>query len=593
MDTGLTELIAEGACGPSEEASAHPSVERPWSRYYSGACGAEAPSPDCGIESFLRQCNAGRIDGMALDYFGARTSFRRMFRMIDRLAAALQAAGVRVGDVVSVCGLNTPEFVGLLYAVNKVGAVSNWLGLTSPVADLREQLSSTGSGLVFVAGPAYESIQEAAQGTPIKTIVTVPIERSMPLPMRLAYALTHRSAMRGAMSWGDFLRLARGRAPEAVDVAGDDLAVIEYTGGSTGVPKGVMLSNRNLNSYYVNFSKTNSCGLSGFSEGDRFLACVPLFLAFGASSSCHGPLSHGMELVLAPDPTPDALGKIILKRRPNHIVAGRVQIDGFVRAASVARRDLSFVRSIMYGGEAANGNWEQESARALRELRMSAPMLNGYGMTECSACILVATGGADEGLIPLANVDVRVSDPDDPRVELGYGEEGELCLSSDTVMMGYLDGEAATGEAVFELGGRRWLRTRDLATISPDGRVHITGRIKRIYHKLGPENVGVRVYPMRTEDCISQVTGVDKCAVVGVPDDRTAYRSVAYLVLGDRADAAAVRERVVDRCLADLPGSHVPDEYVIVSELPLTRAGKVDYRALERMTATGAEGRQK
>lgn len=566
----------------------YPSIDKPWLKYYSETVDMQGvPSPDCSMIDFLRQCNADNLDFIALNYFGAKTSYKKLFETIERTAAALQKHGVRKGDFVSLCGLNTPEFVVLLYAVNKVGAVSNWLGLTSPVSDLKEQLVSTGTKLVFAVDLAYDIMKEAAQNTQVQEIISVPLGASMPPLMRLFYGLKSRSKKTDAANWKDFLRSAEGSKLQPTEVKGSDLAMIEYTGGSTGIPKGVMLSNKNLNSYYVNFNKTNSCGLSSYLEGDKYLACVPLFLAFGVSASCHGPLSHGMELVLAPDPKPESLGKIILKRKPNHIVAGRVQIDGFIHTVNEAKKDLSYIRSIMYGGEAVNKSWEQEAKNTLQNYQMQAPILNGYGMTECSACILVATKDCSEGLLPLGNVNAKIIDPDDPCTELGYDTEGELCLSSDTVMMGYYKNEAATEEVIFEENGQRWLRTRDLAKISPDGYILLTGRIKRIYHKLSPEKVGVRVYPMRIEECISAVPEIKKCAVVGVLDDKTAYRTIAYLILKEGTeDHASVKKIVEEQCKAALPESHIPDEYVFVSEFPLTRAGKVDYRALEEMAAS-------
>ena len=568
-----------------QQMTGYPSIDKPWVKYYSKEDSKQRiPSPDCSMIDFLRQCNANNLDWPALDYFGAKTSFRDLFDAIEHTAAALQKRGVKKGDFVSLCGLNTPEFYILLYAVNRVGAVSNWLGLTSTILDLREQLASTGTKLVFVIDLATDKIREAAQGTGVTEIISIPLSASMPPLLRFLYGLKNRSSKSGLVSWKNFLRNAGDEKAQAVTVRGDDLAMIEYTGGSTGVPKGVMLSSKNLNSYYVNFSKANACGLSSYQKQDRYLAGVPLFLAFGVSGACHGPLSHGMTLVLAPDPNPEALGKLILKRKPNHIIAGRVQIDGFVLAANSSGIDLSYICSIMYGGEASNRIWEQETAAMLQKHRMEAPILNGYGMTECSACILVATKECPEGLLPLGNVNVKITDPDDPYTELGYDTEGELCLCSDTVMLGYYQKEEETERLIFEVDGKRWLRTRDLARISPDGHILLTGRIKRIYHKLSPEKLGVRVYPMRIEECISALPEIEKCAVVGVKDDKTAYRTIAYLILKDQtSNTAAARKRIEDSCKTSLPESHVPDEYVFVTEFPLTRAGKVDYRTLEKM----------
>ena len=168
----------------------YPSIDKPWLKYYSETVDMQGvPSPDCSMIDFLRQCNADNLDFIALNYFGAKTSYKKLFETIERTAAALQKHGVRKGDFVSLCGLNTPEFVVLLYAVNKVGAVSNWLGLTSPVSDLKEQLVSTGTKLVFAVDLAYDIMKEAAQNTQVQEIISVPLGASMPPLMRLFYTL--------------------------------------------------------------------------------------------------------------------------------------------------------------------------------------------------------------------------------------------------------------------------------------------------------------------------------------------------------------------------------------------------------------------
>ena len=562
----------------------YPSVERPWCKYYNKILKAHyALSPDCSMETFLRLCNKDKQNLAALNYFGTRISYQSMFEWIDRVAAALQKTGVKKSDIITLCALNTPEFVYFLYAINKIGAVSNWVGLTSPVSDLREQLTSTKSKLVFVIDVAYEQIQEASQGTEVEKIITVSLGASMPKLLKFLYGLKKHEQNQNNTDWKSFICGAGDARPAVVEGTGDDLAVIEYTGGSTGVPKGVMLSNRNLNSYYINFLGANDLGYTIYKPGDRFLACVPLFLAFGVSTAGHGCLCHSQELILAPDPKPDALGKLIIKSKPNHIIAGRVQIDGFIKEACRAKKDLSFIKSVMYGGEATDKIWEQESQDALGRYGMKARILNGYGMTETSAAILFNPVCDTKGLLPFANVNIMITDPDDSQIEMGYDTEGELCLSSDTIMTGYFQNEAETEKVIFYKNGLRWLRTQDLAAISPEGRVRLTGRMKRIYHKLSSGKVGVRVYPMRIEECINEEPTVEKCAVVGVPDDETAYRTIAYIIPRKGNDHDSQLEELISKhCHEKLPESHIPDEYRFVSEFPLTRAGKIDYRALER-----------
>ena len=569
----------------------YPSIDKPWLKYYDAKIDLpQKSSPDCSMIDFLHRCNKDKLDYTALYYFGTKISFRVLFEKIDIVSAALQKAGINPGDIVSICGLNTPEFVYLMYAVNKIGAVSNWLGLTSSVDDLKAQLVSTKSKIIFVVDVACETILEALQGTFVEQIISVPLAISMPLPLRLMVRLKTKHQECGIISWKSFIKGASRIAPKDVVVNGDDLAMIEYTGGSTGIPKGVMLSNRNLNSYYISFNKTNQNGLSNYQSGETYLGCVPFFLAFGVSSGCHGPLSHAMGLILAPDPKPDTLGEVILRTRPNHLVGGRIQMEGLIRTVNGKNTDLSFIRSIMYGGEAEDKNWERDTESTLRTHHMYAHVRNGYGMTETSACILIVSPKIASGFVPLGNVNVRIADPEDCHTEFGYDIEGELCLSADTVMLGYWQNEAETAELIFEEDGKRWLRTRDLAMISSDGCIHITGRIKRIYHRISSENIAVRVYPMRVEEAISECNEVEKSAVVGVPDKMVAYRTIAYVILKNQpSNHAKAENRIYQHCLERLPESHLPDEFRFVTEFPLTRAGKTDYRALEELAAKEAE----
>ena len=563
-----------------ERKTGYPSIERPWEQYYTQKK-HNILSPDMSMYRYLLENSKKHLDAYALNYFGNKTTFRQLFERIDSVANALEGYGIHKGDVVSLCPLNTPEFVYLFYALNKIGAVSNWIGLNSPVEDLHEEIDSSESRIVFTVSLAYEQISEAAKDTKVESIITVPIENSMPVVLKALLSIKYRHVNNAGVRWKDFIRYSGAGREENVNP--DETVMLIYTGGSTGVPKGVMLSNKALNSYYVNFSESNSCGVSSYNLGDSFISGVPFFLAFGVSSCCHGPLCHGMELLLAPDPNPKAGVDLILRYKPNHIAGGPPMVDLLAEMAEKKRTDLSFIKSIIYGGETANRHWEIESAKRLKERNADVPILNGYGMTETAAAILIAVKNLP-GLLPLCNVNVMVTDPEDYKTELGYDEEGELLLSSETLMIGYFGYKEETDDTLVWIDGTRWIRTNDLARISEDGTVKITGRIKRIYYKLDADNVPLRVYPMRTESVIEGVLGVGKCAVVGVHDDITAYRSVAYIILSDKTtDNGTVKERIDVACKESLPNNHWPDEYIFIDEFPITRAGKVDYRKLEEM----------
>ena len=562
----------------------YPSIDKPWLKYYAKESPV-TPSPEMSMYAFLYENTKENLEYTALNYYGNKISYRGLFENVETVASALQAQGVHKGDIVSLCALNTPEFVYLLYALNKIGAVSNWVGLTSPVSDLHKQFTSTDCRIVFTINIAYSQVAEAARDSKVEKIITVPIENSMPAFLKMAVAFKNRRLPNAGLHWKEFIKAANGSVNTA-EICPDDVALIEYTGGSTGVPKGVMLSNRAMNSYYVNCTVLTQSGIIPYKKRDKIIFGVPIFLAFGASSCCHAPLCNSMELIVIPDPSPEVGTKMIFKSKANHIIAGRLIIEELVKIAEEANTDLSYLQSIMYGGEETNKVWEQEITQRLKKHNARVPLLNGYGMTESSAAILIAPDNTTDGLIPFANANVKITDPDDTSLEFGYDTEGELCLSAKTLMNGYYQNEEETASVIFEDDGVRWIKTHDLATISPDGIIKITGRIKRIYSRMTQDKIQIRVYPMRIEETLLEHETVHKCAVVGMKDDVLAYRTFAYIVPSNQTmPHDEIKEQLKTHCRNHLPDSHWPDEYVFVESFPITRAGKVDYRALEKQAA--------
>lgn len=457
------------------------------------------------------------------------------------------------------------------------------IGLTSPVQDLHDQLASTNSKLVFAIEMAYELIVEAAKYTKVEKIVSIPIEYSMPTAIKAAASLKqmHPKLNDASMKWKEFLALGEGETFEPVVIDCKDMAVIEYTGGTTGVPKGVMLSSFAMNSYHNNFGTTNANGWTCYERGDSFLCCIPLFLAIGLSSCLHGPLTQGLECILSPDSRPEAVVKVLLKNKPSHIICAPIHYNHFIEKLNNENIDLSFVKSAMYGGEKTDSVWEKRINTILHQHSMDCPVLNGYGMTETAAAILIVTRKMPNGLLPLSGVNIKIIDEE--MNECKYGEEGELCLSSNTIMNGYFNKEHESNKIFFESHGTKWLRTSDLAIISEDGLVTITGRIKRIFWKKGVNGTISRIYPLRIEEKIAENKSIINCSVVGVKNEIIGYKIIAYVIPDSSADKVTLEKELDKLCRENLPESHIPDEYVFMKEFPLTRAGKIDFRALEAL----------
>mgnify|MGYP002624722372 CR=1 FL=1 len=563
-----------------KELTGYPSIDKPWLKYYSEEA-INAPLPDCSMYEYLYDCNKDYLGNTALNYFGKKITYKKLFENIDKVAAALQANGVKKGDIVSVCTLTAPETIYLLYAINKVGAVSNWLGLTSPVQDLHNQLDSTDSKLVFVVEMAYDTIVEAAKDTKIEKIVSVPIEFSMPTAIKAAASLKNKHPVLNDISvrWKDFIESGTNTVFKPVVIDGNEMAVIIYTGGTTGIPKGVMLSSNAANAYPAQYRKADN--MFFIKREHRFLCVLPPFIAVGLFSCINIALCIGTELIVYPDPKPESISDLFVKYKPNHFCGSPLHMNAIINDERVNGMDLSFLYSAVYGGEHASEIWEESVSNFLKKHGSRFGIINGYGMTETGGAVAI-TPHYINGLYLFVKNNIKIVDPDSFE-ELKYNNEGEVLISTPTMMIGYYNSTEATNEIISIQEKHKWLRTGDLGYVSENGSIKITGRIKRIYWRKYIDTV-VRVYPMRTEEELIKSDNVERCTVVGKKDEIVGYRSIAFIILKDKsANTETVKSSLEKLSRDNLPESHIPDEYIFVDSFPLTRAGKVDYRALEKM----------
>lgn len=261
----------------------YPSIDKPWMKYYSEEA-IHSPLPDGSMYDYMTACNAGRLDEPALNYFGRKITHRKLQTEIDRCARALSACGVKEDDVVSLCLLAIPEAVYLLYAVNKLGAVANFLVLSATQQELRGQLAVTGSKLVIALDMAMPQIKEAAGDS--TRVISVSLAQSMPLPAAVVYRLKAKQSRAEAVAWREFLASGDQVSLPSCVTGKETPAVIEYTGGTTGKAKGVLVSNGAANAIAFQYRVSNN--ILDFEPGQRFLNILPPFLAYGIFGGAHG-----------------------------------------------------------------------------------------------------------------------------------------------------------------------------------------------------------------------------------------------------------------------------------------------------------------
>lgn len=564
----------------------YPSIDKPWLKYYSEEA-INAPLPEGSLYEYMTHCNIGREQEVALIYFGKRITHRQLQENIDRCSKALVSCGVKKGDHISLCLLTVPEAAYMLYAVNKIGAVCNFLVLNASEHDLHEQIAACKSKLVVAMDMVIGRIVAASKGTDVERIVSLSVAESMPFPMSVLLRIKskNKESSQKVCPWKTFLRNGESSVVPDVKVEADEPAIIEYTGGTTGLPKGVLISNRASNSFSLNHSSADT--VLFFKKGQRYLDILPPFYAYGIFSGMHMPLCVGMENVLAPDPSPKVFPKILMKYRPNHFSCGSMHIDSMLNSPKLQNADLSFIQTAAFGGDKASHEWEEQATKFLKAHGSPYGLSNGYGMTETCGAFCLTTHKVRK-MIPYVKNNIKIIDIDTGK-ELQYGEEGEVCVSGPTLMLGYCNHPQETADAIWEENGIRWMHTGDLGYVTEDGALTISGRIKRIFYSVGDDQITYRVYPMQIESVLSKHHSVKGCSVVGRKDRDRGYVPIAFVVLDGSESQKDVLDQLKALCKELLPENAIPYEFRFVESLPLTPVGKVDYRTLEKIAEKNTE----
>lgn len=561
-----------------------PSEGKPWLKYFSPEAVA-APLPQDTLYGYLVAQNGAYPDNAALNYYGNRIPFGRALREIDRTADAYQALGVQPGEIVTCCSLAIPETVYSLYGLNKIGGVSNMIDPRASSEGIRNFVAETGSRVLVILDAILEKNLDMLPELDVDTIIVQTAERSLPPMVRLLKRLKDGAvrlpADKRIVYWDDFLRAGAGANAQPVPYRENMLAVINHTGGTTGVPKGVMLTNDGMNAMSVNF------GLSGvnYSRDNRFLDIIPPFASYGVVCSLHVPFSLGLEVVLIPLFDPEKFADMVRRYRPTHTLAVPSHYERLMNDARIRKMDLSFFETAGSGGDTMNAGLEDKLNGFLHGCGCRYPLSQGYGMSEVSAAACCNFNNVHKNGsvgIPLLKTTVSVFRPDSFE-ELGYDEMGEICITGPTMMLGYLNNPEETARVMRRHpDGTVWIHSGDLGYLDADGFVYIKGRMKRIIIR----HDGHKVFPTQLEGIIGGCGKAEACAVVAVRDRERAQGKLpmAFVKLRDsipRERFQAIRDEILALCNAQLPLKDRLYDLAFVPELPHTAVGKIDYRRLE------------
>lgn len=544
--------------------------ERAWVKHYQPGVPAEIEPPLTSLIEMCEEAVARGGDGVALQFFGRETTYRELGDQISRAAEGLRRLGVGAGDRVALVLPNCPQHVVAFYAALRLGAIVVEHNPLYTARELRHIFEDHGARVVIAWDAAVEKLREQPADVEIEHIVSVNLLHAFPAVKRAALRLpvpklrATRARLTqpapGTMPWEKLLgapALDRGHPRPTVD----DVAVIQYTSGTTGRAKGAILTHRNL---YAN-ARQGAAWMHDAVDGREVIyAVLPMFHAFGMTLYLTFGILKRARIVLFPSFDADMVLDAARKTPPTVYCAVPPIYEKTARRAIERGIPLSSAKFCISGAMNLTDPivelWEGVAGGLLVE---------GYGLTECSP---VALGNPFHPTrrtgtigIPFPSTLMRVVDPDDPTRDVPQGERGELLLKGPQVFQGYWNAPEET-EAMLLPDG--WLRTGDLVTVDEDGFTTIVDRVKELII-----TGGFNVSPTEVEVVLRTHEAIDDAAVVGLPLEGGGEQVVAEVVLrpGEAVDAEALRRWCRDR----LAGYKVPREFVVVDELPKSMLGKV------------------
>lgn len=562
----------------------YPSIDKPWLKYYSEEA-INAQLPACTIYDYLYENNKDYRNRTALNYFGRKISYGELFKNIEMTARALKQNGVEKNSIITVLMPTLPETVYLFYASGKIGAIANMVDPRTSAEGICDYIREVGSELLVVVDVALQKVSEILNRTPVKKVLVISPADSLPAIPSVLYRAKQRNKTNLNNIYSDWKSFmdegATYTGTTNLDYEKNRVVAIVHTGGTTGRPKGVMLTNDNLN------ASAYQCSISGldFQRKHTWLNIMPPFIAYGVGNGLHLPLIVGMEVILIPQFNPNKFDELLLKHKPNHMTGVPYHYGNIIKSRKLKSKDLSYLIEPIVGGDSMNIELERDTNQFFINHNAKCHVVKGYGMTEVSAAVSVCATDDCNAIgsvgIPFTHTIISIFDPE-TNEELSYNQQGEVCITGPNTMLGYFNNIEATNELVRKhKDGLDWVHSGDIGYMTEDGMLFIVDRIKRMIVR----HDGFKVFPSLIEKSIVSHKAVKTCCVVGTPDKEHSQGKLpaAHIVLdpefAEREDV--VRKELVTLCLKGLPEYAQPVDYVFCDSLPLTPIGKVDYRALE------------
>lgn len=548
----------------------------PWTKHYDSEVAITLSYPEVTLDELFRRSVTTHAEAIALIFFGQEMRYNQLGRYVNSLATSLKNLGLHQGDRVALLLPNCPQYVMSYYAILSIGAV---VVPVNPLSTEPELLHIFRDGQVRVAicldllAGRLENVREtchtAGEHHLLEHTFYTALNEFMPFPIKALYCLSRKISKeaKARLPRCEWFKVLYRREPQLNSAAKLDLhhdaALLIYTGGTTGKPKGVMLSH-----YALVANATQGVAWVQMGKKDRLLAVLPIFHGFGMSVCMNAPLISGASCVLIPRFNVDDILKGIHRFHPTLFAGVPTMYIGLINHPRLAHYNLSSLRGCFVGAAPL----APEVKRQFEELTDSK-LMEGYGLTEAVTALCAnpyrginKTGSVG---IPFPDVTMRIRDIETGEIDLLPLKIGEIVLSGPDVMLGYYNRPQETASTIRD----GWLYTGDMGYMDEDGYFFIVDRKKDMII-----TGGFNVYPREVEDVLYQHPAVKEASVIGIPDDYKGERVKAFITL---RDGATVNEpEIISFCKEHLIPYKVPQQVEIRTELPMTAIGKILKRAL-------------
>ena len=545
---------------------------------------------------------------IAFEFMGKKTNYTQMIAYFELAARALVAEGIQRGDVVTICLPNVPQAIVLLYALNRIGAVANMIHPLSSQKEITYFLDDSDSKMILTLDLFYEKVVQARAEAKNKEtkILMARISDELSVPLAMAFwaktgrKLRYLPNQDNSITWKSFIAkgMKKIELPE-MEYHPERASVLLYSGGTTGLPKAIELSDYNFN--VLGMQIREAAGID-FEPSLRFLSVMPLFHGFGLGIGIHTVLENGMMSILVPRFTNESYAKLVVKKKPNFIAGVPTIYASLLKSKIMQNADLSCLKGVFSGGDSLPPDLKEKFDKFLADHGSSVQIREGYGLTECvtASCLTPYDTYKERSIgVPLRDMEYRIVKSGSSYAEtalremfaeLPRGESGEIILKGPSLMLGYRNHPEETAEALRkDENGDTWLFTGDLGHMDEDGYVFFSQRIKRMII-----TSGYNVYPSQLEKVLDEHPDITRSCVIGIPDERRIQKIRAYIVLNEGVEESEEeKKKIMEYSKLHLAAYEKPREIVFRKELPLTLVGKVAFHVLEEEAAAELQGKSK